>query len=165
LAPSALRANSDSDGVQSGYGYAGGRSAIVTINGANRVIILGPARPYRDRVCQRRTHADFWIGCCFDGIGTDEVLSEGRATTMIPAPSGARVWLASGHTDMRKGVDEADATQAETVVQMAATASDKIAYLRAMPASTPPIARASAAGTDCLSGTLGLPVLRRYYLA
>src|SRR5499427_6204061 len=24
---------------------------------------------------------------------------------MIPVPSGARVWLAAGHTDMRKGVD------------------------------------------------------------
>jgi transposase len=24
---------------------------------------------------------------------------------MIPAPSGARVWLAAGHTDMRKGFD------------------------------------------------------------
>ena len=23
---------------------------------------------------------------------------------MIPVPSGARVWLASGHTDMRKGL-------------------------------------------------------------
>jgi len=24
---------------------------------------------------------------------------------MIPVPSGARVWLAAGHTDMRKGLD------------------------------------------------------------
>ena len=24
---------------------------------------------------------------------------------MIPVPTGARVWLASGHTDMRKGFD------------------------------------------------------------
>ena len=24
---------------------------------------------------------------------------------MIPVPSGARVWLAAGHTDMRKGFD------------------------------------------------------------
>ena len=24
---------------------------------------------------------------------------------MIPVPSGARVWLATGHTDMRKGFD------------------------------------------------------------
>ncbi|MBK8909616.1 MAG: hypothetical protein IPM60_17640 [Rhodospirillales bacterium] len=24
---------------------------------------------------------------------------------MIPAPSGVRVWLATGHTDMRRGVD------------------------------------------------------------
>ncbi|MGV2345123.1 MAG UNVERIFIED_CONTAM: IS66 family insertion sequence element accessory protein TnpB, partial [Methylobacterium ajmalii] len=24
---------------------------------------------------------------------------------MIPVPSGSRVWLATGHTDMRKGFD------------------------------------------------------------
>ena len=24
---------------------------------------------------------------------------------MIPVPTGARIWLASGHTDMRKGFD------------------------------------------------------------
>lgn len=32
-------------------------------------------------------------------------VSEGQAAAMIPVPSGARVWLAAGHTDMRKGFD------------------------------------------------------------
>jgi hypothetical protein len=40
-----------------------------------------------------------------DGIGADEGFGEGQAATMIPASSGARVWLAAGHTDMRKGFD------------------------------------------------------------
>ena len=35
----------------------------------------------------------------------DEGAGEGQAAAMIPAPSGARVWLAAGHTDMRKGFD------------------------------------------------------------
>ena len=38
-------------------------------------------------------------------IGADEGAGEGQAAAMIPAPSGARVWLAAGHTDMRKGFD------------------------------------------------------------
>jgi hypothetical protein len=35
----------------------------------------------------------------YDGRGV------GRRPAMIPFPSGARVWLATGHTDMRKGFD------------------------------------------------------------
>jgi len=42
---------------------------------------------------------------CFDGIGTDEGAGEWQAAAMILNPSGARVWLAAGHTDMRKGFD------------------------------------------------------------
>ena len=38
-------------------------------------------------------------------IGADEGAGEGQAAAMIPVPSGARVWLAAGHTDMRKGFD------------------------------------------------------------
>ena len=49
--------------------------------------------------------ADLRVGRCFDGIGADEGAGEGQAAAMIPAPSGARVWLAAGHTDMRKGFD------------------------------------------------------------
>ena len=40
-----------------------------------------------------------------DGVGADEGAVEGQAAAMIPVPSGARVWLAAGHTDMRKGFD------------------------------------------------------------
>ena len=39
------------------------------------------------------------------GIGVDEGAGKDEAAAMIPAPSGARVWLAAGHTDMRKGFD------------------------------------------------------------
>ena len=42
---------------------------------------------------------------CCDGHGDDHGAGEGRAAAMIPIPSGARVWLATGHTDMRKGFD------------------------------------------------------------
>jgi transposase len=35
---------------------------------------------------------------------------------MIPVPSGARVWLAAGHTDMRKGFDGL-ALQAQEVLK------------------------------------------------
>ena len=40
-----------------------------------------------------------------DCDGADEGADEGQAAAMIPVPSGARVWLATGHTDMRKGFD------------------------------------------------------------
>ena len=49
--------------------------------------------------------ADFRAGRRFDGIGSDESAGEGQAAAMIPASNGARVWLAAGHTDMRKGFD------------------------------------------------------------
>jgi transposase-like protein len=35
----------------------------------------------------------------------NEGAGEGQAAAMIPATSGARVWLAAGHTEMRKGFD------------------------------------------------------------
>ena len=34
-----------------------------------------------------------------------KALAKMQVAAMIPAPSGARVWLAAGHTDMRKGFD------------------------------------------------------------
>jgi hypothetical protein len=37
-----------------------------------------------------------------DGAGSDR---QGARAAMIPIPSGARVWLVTGHTDMRKGFD------------------------------------------------------------
>jgi transposase len=42
---------------------------------------------------------------CFDGVGADAGPWEEQAAAMIPVPGGARVWLATGHTDMRKGFD------------------------------------------------------------
>jgi hypothetical protein len=72
---------------------------------AAAIEIAGEERRYRDRVCQRRPDADFRTGRSLYGIGADEGAGEGQAAAMIPAPSGARVWLAAGHTDMRKGFD------------------------------------------------------------
>ena len=66
---------------------------------------IAKAWRHRDRVCGWRADADLRAGRCFDGIGADEGAGEGQAAAMIPAPSGARVWLAAGHTDMRKGFD------------------------------------------------------------
>ena len=39
------------------------------------------------------------------GGGVDEGAGAGQATAMIAIPSGVQVWLATGHTDMRKGFD------------------------------------------------------------
>jgi transposase len=70
---------------------------------------VSPASPEKVGVIEiefgRRADADFRGGRCFDGIDTGEGAGEGQAAAMIPAPSGARVWLAAGHTDMRKGFD------------------------------------------------------------
>ena len=63
------------------------------------------SRRDRDRVCDRRPDADHRSGRRADGDGADEGAGEGQAAAMIPVPNGARVWLAAGHTDMRKGFD------------------------------------------------------------
>ena len=47
----------------------------------------------------------FRVSRCLDGVGADQGAVEAQAATMIAFPSGARVWLAAGHTDMRKGFD------------------------------------------------------------
>ena len=46
-------------------------------------------------------------GCCWRGCGRSRVRarSQGAVAAMIPIPAGVRVWLATGHTDMRKGFD------------------------------------------------------------
>ena len=57
-------------------------------------------RTDRDRVGERSAAADQRrCGCC-DGFGGDRG-ADGQAAMTIPLPSGARVWLATGHTDMR----------------------------------------------------------------
>jgi transposase len=60
-----------------------------------------------DRVCERGADADFRRGRSVDGVGDDRGADDDEATaaTMIPIPSGVRVWLAAGHTDMRRGFD------------------------------------------------------------
>ena len=65
----------------------------------------GDRRRDRDRVCGRRSDADHGDGRSRHGVGADEGALEGQAAAMIPVPSGARVWLAAGHTDMRRGFD------------------------------------------------------------
>jgi hypothetical protein len=42
-----------------------------------------------------------------DGIGGDHGAGAQRAAAMIGLPAGVRVWLATGHTDMRKGFEQA----------------------------------------------------------
>jgi transposase len=53
----------------------------------------------RDRLLR-----DFRVHLRHSGCA-DEGALEGQAAAMIPVPSGARVWLAAGHTDMRRGFD------------------------------------------------------------
>ena len=43
-----------------------------------------------------RYWSGFWI-CCREALGDD--------AQMIPVPSGVRVWIAAGHTDMRCGMN------------------------------------------------------------
>jgi transposase len=38
-----------------------------------------------------------------DRVGDDQGAGQGHRASMIPIPTGVRVWLATGHTDMRKG--------------------------------------------------------------
>jgi Transposase len=55
----------------------------------------------RGRVCRPRPRPDPSFGVSgFGGRGR-----RGAGATVIPVPSGARVWLAVGRTDMRKGMN------------------------------------------------------------
>ena len=63
---------------------------------------LGQRRGDRDRVCGRGSDANHGRGRCGDVDSSRG--GAGRWTaTVIPLPAGVRVWLATGHTDMRKG--------------------------------------------------------------
>jgi len=55
--------------------------------------------------CGRDARADRGRGRSGNRIGADHGAGEDRAGAMIPIPSGVRVWLATGHTDIRKGFD------------------------------------------------------------
>src|SRR5512144_2712111 len=62
--------------------------------------MLGRGRPDGDRFDRRRT--DHRLGRRRDdGAVTG---AEGVVAAMIPIPSGVRVWIATGHTDMRRGM-------------------------------------------------------------
>ena len=88
-----------------GRNFRGVQSVAVVSEPACADTDAGDERRDRDRVCDRRPDADQRAGRCRDGIGADQGAGEEQAAAMIPVPSGARVWLATGHTDMRKGFD------------------------------------------------------------
>jgi transposase len=58
----------------------------------------------RDRVGRRSAAADQRRGECRDGQCGD-CGSDGKATVTVAVPNGAKVWLSTGYTDMRKGFD------------------------------------------------------------
>ena len=62
---------------------------------------VGSGRADGDRSWRRRTHHRR-RGRRRDGAGAR---GQGAGAPMIPVPAGVRVWLATGHTDMRKGFD------------------------------------------------------------
>jgi len=58
----------------------------------------------RDRVRERSADADHRHGrACAVAVGDRGVMR--WAAPMIPVPSGIRVWIATGHTDMRRGMN------------------------------------------------------------
>ena len=72
--------------------------------GATRCHAADDAGRNRDRICDRGADAAHGAGRRFDGQSDGHGAGEGQAA-MIPVPSGVQVWLATGHTDMRKGFD------------------------------------------------------------
>src|SRR3954471_21681763 len=85
-------------GGTGGASFAAGDGDAGSSGGAG----TGPReRADRDRV-GRRLSRSRWRGCS----GRDAAASAGRpGAAMIPVPSGVRVWLAVGRTDMRKGMN------------------------------------------------------------
>jgi len=59
-------------------------------------------RDDRDRLCKRSAASDHGRGRSRDVDGGGGCV-DGWTSPMIPLPTGVRVWLATGHTDMRKG--------------------------------------------------------------
>ena len=60
------------------------------------------ARAIRQRASIRHYHDGLGRRC---GRAADDHWTNSRAVAMIPVPSGVQVWLATGHTDMRKGFE------------------------------------------------------------
>jgi hypothetical protein len=109
MVPGVVPANIAAAGVLSGRGIA--RPGIVIA-----ACLIATCQRDRDRASDRWTDADQGSGGSCHGIGSDEGADEGQAAAMIPVPSGARVWLAAGHTDMRRGFDGL-ALQAQEVLK------------------------------------------------
>ena len=78
--------------VVAGGGFAGAGSGITAA-------FAGDRWRDRDRVCGWGSDADHRGGRSLHRVGADEGAREGQAAAMIPVPSGARVWLAAGHTN------------------------------------------------------------------
>ena len=97
VAATTLQADAGARRVQPGSSRAsaGGTSSTCADS------IAGASRHGRDRVCDRRPDADYWVGRFFDGVGAAQGAGEDQAASMFPVPTGVRVWLATGHTDMR----------------------------------------------------------------
>jgi hypothetical protein len=64
----------------------------------------GRWRSDRDRVRERSADEDYGRGRCRDAGGRCRGACRRRAT-MIGVPPGVRVWIATGHTDMRRGMN------------------------------------------------------------
>src|SRR5262249_5591331 len=64
----------------------------------------GRPRHDRDRVCDRCADADHGGSCPGDGDGCGRSAGR-RSAAMIPIPPAVRVWIATGHTDMRRGMN------------------------------------------------------------
>src|SRR4249919_4040350 len=85
----AARSAKHCGGVCRGDGYAGaGRE-----NGGGPSCIGDRARP---------RHSRAHCGDGSQGVGISDHQSAGD--TMIPLPNGSRVWIAAGHSDMRRGM-------------------------------------------------------------
>src|ERR1700677_3964407 len=70
----------------------------------DRRLVQSRRRVDRDRVCGRGSDADHGPGR--HGDAEDRRRCAGRWTaSVIPISSGVRVWIATGHTDMRRGMN------------------------------------------------------------
>jgi Transposase len=74
----------------------------------------------RDCICRQRSGADPGFGVTRFGGGR----GRGAGATMIPVPSGVRVWLAVGRTDRRRGMNSL-ALQVQQALGRAPHAGDR----------------------------------------
>jgi transposase len=69
----------------------------------DRRTLAGPAGMIEIEFASGVTASDHRFGRCSDDVCCDCGCNARRAVPMIPVPTGVRVWLATGYTDMRKG--------------------------------------------------------------